>query len=382
MTYQFGGEEIGRAGVGMTNQMKLKELGGRESGGEESLIELNETVDPAADEDVIELTDVFSAPEGEDGGIIELTQVAAEEEILKLAEEIPEHVASLENRTEGLEPRESLPAEVSSAAPDAFSVLASNEAPHENDLLDFGDLDLNDADPQAVSEHGAEALGEPEEALFLEDQEMLDFSEVAGGETQDAAPAQTAAETHGLLDIAGFSMPPGETALEGDEFSDIFEDLGAGANTAAAPVGQPPVVDEREGREEIDREMALLAPEAPEPPLEAAGLPVAEAPEKPKSREMGDGEEKFILGAGGISMRENAKGSAQTVDPAAQVSPAADALMVSPAQVEAAVERVVRRMFSERIETMLLEVLEKAVLKEIQRIKDTLLDGSSENDSR
>jgi hypothetical protein len=97
---------------------------------------------------------------------------------------------------------------------------------------------------------------------------------------------------------------------------------------------------------------------------------------------MRDGEEKFILGAGGISMRENAKGSAQTVDPAAQVSPVADALMVSPAQVEAAVERVVRRMFSERIETMLLEVLEKAVLKEIQRIKDTLLDGSSENDSR
>ncbi|MFO7496162.1 MAG: hypothetical protein R6X05_11090 [Desulfobacterales bacterium] len=369
----------------MTNQMKLKELGGRESGGEESLIELNETVDPAADEDVIELTDVFSAPEGEDGGIIELTQVAAEEETLKLAEEIPEHVSSLENRTEGLEPRESLPAEVSSvssAAPDAFSVRTSNEAPHENDLLDFGDLDLNDADPQAVSEPGAEALGEPEEALFLEDQEMLDFSEVAGGETQDAALAQTAAETHGLLDIAGFSMPPGETALEGDEFSDIFEDLGADANTAAALVGQPPAVDEREGREEIDREMALLAPEAAESPLEAAGLPVAEAPEKPKSWEMRDGEEKFILGAGGISMRENAKGSAQTVDPAAQVSPAADALMVSPAQVEAAVERVVRRMFSERIETMLLEVLEKAVLKEIQRIKDTLLDGSSENDSR
>jgi len=39
-------------------------------------------------------------------------------------------------------------------------------------------------------------------------------------------------------------------------------------------------------------------------------------------------------------------------------------------------------MFSERIEAMLLEVLEKAVLKEIQRIKDTLLVGSSENDSR
>jgi hypothetical protein len=104
---------------------------------------------------------------------------------------------------------------------------------------------------------------------------------------------------------------------------------------------------------------------------------------------MGAGEEKFILGAGGISVGDKLNASAptlteaaQTIDPAAQASPAVDAPMVSPAQVEAALERVVRRMFSDRIEAMLLEVLEKAVLKEIQRIKDTLLDGSSEKEFR
>ncbi|MGB8719639.1 MAG: hypothetical protein WCD46_10050, partial [Desulfobacterales bacterium] len=63
----------------MTNQMKSNELAGRENQGAEPLIELAESADLATDEDVIELTDVFSAPEGEEGGIIELTQVAAEE---------------------------------------------------------------------------------------------------------------------------------------------------------------------------------------------------------------------------------------------------------------------------------------------------------------
>ncbi len=210
---------------------------------------------------------------------------------------------------------------------------------------------------------------------------MLDFSNAAGGETQDAAgmgadiegraPAQAAAETHGLLDLEDFSTPPAETSLEGDEFSNIFDDLTAGAGVAAAPAGQPPAADRREVPEDTGR------------------VQTAMAPEKHKSGEMGDGEEKFILGAGGIRMREKANDSpqappaaAQAVTPAAQAAPPADALMVSPAQVEAAVERVVRRMFSERIEAMLLEVLEKAVLKEIQRIKDTLLVGSSENDSR
>ncbi len=124
-------------------------------------------------------------------------------------------------------------------------------------------------------------------------------------------------------------------------------------------------------------------------PEDTGRAQTAMAPEKHKSGEMGDGEDKFILGTGGIRMREKANDSAQAppaaaqaVTLAAQAAPPADALMVSPAQVEAAVERVVRRMFSERIEAMLLEVLEKAVLKEIQRIKDTLLVGSSENDSR
>lgn len=393
MNYQFGDEELDRVGAGMTNQMKSKESGLLETEGQAPVIDLTETTDPAADQDVIELTEVLSPAEGEDGDIIELTHMAVES-------------PAAEGGGRGLPGVGGVPgaAPAEKEDPDPMGPLtlteddgeaaigvaqASNEACHESDLLDFGDLELDDGDPRALSAPGAEALDEPEETLSLEDQEMPDSPEVADAETHGAAPAQNPPETRGLLDLEGFSMPREEATPEEDEFSDIFDDLSAGANAVAAPVGQPQGADDREGSEDIGREMAVLASQASGEPLAAADLQPAKAPEKPKSHEMGAGEEKFILSAGGISVGDKLNTSAptlskaaQTIEPAAQASPAVDAPMVSPAQLEAALERVVRRMFSDRIEAMLLEVLEKAVLKEIQRIKDTLLDGSSEKEFR
>jgi hypothetical protein len=393
MNYQFNGEELDRAGAGMTNQMKSKESGMLENEGQAPLIDLTETTDPAADQDVIELTEVLSPAEGEDSDIIELTHMAVESPAAEGSGSGLPGVGGVPGsepaEKEAPDPMGSLTSTEDDGEASIEVAQASTEACHESDLLDFGDLELDDGDPQAVSAPGAEALDEPEETLSLEDQEIPDLPEVADAETQGAEPAQNPPETRGLLDLEGFSMPREETSPEGDEFSDIFDDLSAGANAVAAPVGQPQVANEREGCEDIGREMAALASQASGEPLEAAGLQAAKAPEKPKSREMGAGEEKFILGAGGISVGDKLNASAptlteaaQTIDPAAQASPAVDAPMVSPAQVEAALERVVRRMFSDRIEAMLLEVLEKAVLKEIQRIKDTLLDGSSEKEFR
>ncbi|MFY9941842.1 MAG: hypothetical protein WAK57_06680, partial [Desulfobacterales bacterium] len=348
---------------------------------------------PAADQDVIELTEVLSPAEGEDSDIIELTHMAVESPTAEMSGTGLPGVGGVSGSApaekEDPDPMGSLTPTEDDGEAAIGVVQASNEACHESDLLDFGDLELDDGDPQALSAPGAEALDEPEETLSLEDQEMPDSPEVADAETQGAAPAQNPPETRGLLDLEGFSMPREEATSERDEFSDIFDDLSAGANAVAAPVGQPQGADDREGSEDIGREMAALASQAPGEPLAAAGLQAAKAPEKPKSYEMGAGEEKFILSAGGISVGDKLNASvptlseaAQTIDPAAQASPAVDAPMVSPAQVEAALERVVRRMFSDRIEAMLLEVLEKAVLKEIQRIKDTLLDGSSEKEFR
>ena len=282
-----------------------------------------------------------------------------------------------------------------SANAGGLSTPGENEASSEEELLDFGDLDLGDADLDTVSAPGVEADDAPEEALFLEDQEVVDFAdqaqEAAEGSAAEegVAAAQTAGETRGLLDLEGLATPPEEGILEGDEFSDIFKDLGSGASAAAEPAERPAADDESQGRGDIGGEMGGAFLQAAELSPAAAGHSAVKATEEPEPLEKGNGEDHFILGAGGIRMREKANSSAQQATPvpahaaaaAPRTSSAADALVVSAEQVEAAVERVVGRMFSDRIEAMLMEVLEKAVSKEMQRIKKALLAGSSENET-
>jgi hypothetical protein len=52
---------------------------------------------------------------------------------------------------------------------------------------------------------------------------------------------------------------------------------------------------------------------------------------------------------------------------------------LSGAQLEAAVEQAVKKLFGEKIETMLSDAIEKAVTKEIDRLK-TLILGDLDHD--
>ena len=47
-------------------------------------------------------------------------------------------------------------------------------------------------------------------------------------------------------------------------------------------------------------------------------------------------------------------------------------------QIEAALERVVKNVFYEKIDRILVEVIEKTVAKEIDRIKSVLMDDASD----
>ena len=50
-------------------------------------------------------------------------------------------------------------------------------------------------------------------------------------------------------------------------------------------------------------------------------------------------------------------------------------------QLEEAVERVVKEMFSDKIEPLLIKVVEREVGKEIERLKNLLLDGAMDDDT-
>lgn len=55
------------------------------------------------------------------------------------------------------------------------------------------------------------------------------------------------------------------------------------------------------------------------------------------------------------------------------------ALDVSPEQLDAALERVIQKMFYDRIDRILVNVIEKRVKREIERIKGMLLDEAGDD---
>lgn len=52
-----------------------------------------------------------------------------------------------------------------------------------------------------------------------------------------------------------------------------------------------------------------------------------------------------------------------------------ETLSLSPEQIDEALERIIKRMYSEKIESMIVEMIGKAVTREIEKIKGTLTDG-------
>ncbi|MCJ7615669.1 MAG: hypothetical protein MUO43_03935 [Desulfobacterales bacterium] len=51
-------------------------------------------------------------------------------------------------------------------------------------------------------------------------------------------------------------------------------------------------------------------------------------------------------------------------------------ITLSPEQVDEALERVIKKMYSDKIDSMLTEVIEKTVTKEIERLKDLLMEDT------
>jgi len=70
----------------------------------------------------------------------------------------------------------------------------------------------------------------------------------------------------------------------------------------------------------------------------------------------------------------------ESADTEMQPQLAGAALNVTPELIDAALERLINEKFSVRIEEIMYEVIEKAVIKEINRLKEILLNGSSHED--
>jgi hypothetical protein len=68
------------------------------------------------------------------------------------------------------------------------------------------------------------------------------------------------------------------------------------------------------------------------------------------------------------------------MEDAEETAEVADLGTISNQQIEDAIERLIHQNYSEKIETIIVQVIEKAVSKEIEKLKDMLFKDITDNE--
>jgi hypothetical protein len=190
----------------------------------------------------------------------------------------------------------------------------------------------------------SEVPAEDEEDQFLDAEEIMDDPEpaAAASEEDEALDLLDVDETDDQLiwfDDLETRSAPTEAAenLEADAFPPGPNDVELIMRTAGAPL-------RAESAPELQApgESTRAVPEPVPPP--PAAIPAA------------------VLAAGGII----------AADAAAKPAPDPVRLEISQEQIDAAVERLIEQKFAARIEGIIIQTIEKAVLKEIERLKSLI----------
>ncbi len=367
-------------------------LGGVED--EDDILDLTEEAGDE-DEDVIELTD---EADGEDD-LLDLTDEVQEDEVIELTEEVAEDDDIIDLVEESSEDEEivELTEEAAEAEDD---ILDLTEEASDDDILDLtqetvGDEDVLDLTEEAQDEDvldlTQEASEEEEELPDLSQEatgefDVLDLTEEAG--VQGAEDAETAAEPDGSSEVS--------IELTEDEVSGGVLDL---ANTAEPSTEEQGPAVEPEPVDVLEEEPVLLEPEAAgeenEAPVQAQDengafaesldtelgsaldVPVDEGitPEE-EERRLQQAEKVAVhihnrpevekpTSMDFDAMREwHNKVRAQVIENCTE--------MISDEHLEAAVAKAIKDVYSEKIEKMIAQVLEKTITNEIERLKKLL----------
>ena len=298
--------------------IELTEIVEPSAASDDEIIELTEVVDnvPTADEDVIELTDVVDNVTPADEDVIELTDV------VEKAPPVDEEVIELTDVVENASPADEAAIE-----------------PAEEDIPDLVDM-VEEAPAEASS--APELTAAPEEMTTepedFPEEDMPGMAASAGAafdlfadtEPEETdAPAVDAADPNDDLDFA-----PMDLDIEENKEDDLFDSLGMNLEPELQGSASSDELDFNLSTQELSDAIDLLdAKLAEEPPLDGSGE------------------------------------AAQT---------AALPATVSEAQLENALENVIRKMFAEKIDILINEAIEKTVSAEIENLKNQLLQDSTE----
>lgn len=298
---------------------------GRPPAQDEDILELKDKIEdePIDDEDIIDLLDTADEPPVEDQEervVSETTQPDEDEEILELSGEIPDSSENNEEIIDLMDAIEEISSEIDmKSSPPDFSVKADNE----EDMV----------------------LEEEIQDELMGDEDIIDLLDMADKPPVQDQEEHVEIETEKLIEDEGIIELIDATGDTPQDIEEIGEPISETVDTSEASVD----IFEIEGDlldESIDVDDNLDREIAGDPALKddvADSLGIEIAPEEDVS------EDKI------------------------------KADRISDEEIEAALERVVKRMFYEKIDGILVEVIEKTVSREIERLKRILLEEEPDN---
>lgn len=357
------------------------------------VIELTQVVNGVDDDDIIDLTDILersdrapdtaNEPYEQTADLVQEAEEEGDEEILELTD-----VAS-----------------TSEPVADIASAFDEEALPDETDDADEAAIELTDvAIPTEadIAGPGTDVPAEqPEEEVQAadEDETVIDLLDVAAEMPEiDVALADAADDAEDVIDLVD-TVEPDSAAIEDIDLADldngledIFTDHGDTGGESdleileidtpeeAVPNVGPDddfVVLADEQATDADEastdaaDMAETALEIPEPSAQA--LPAEADAEPEMAAQAPDAVEPFAAEEAVFAEPEPL--AAVPVTPPIPSAPA-EAVALTDAQVQAALERVIEKIYGARIEQLMIQTIEKTVKREIEKIKNALLEDS------
>ncbi len=379
-------------------------VGGIEDIGED-IIELTDIIESSAptDEDIIELTDIIADPED----IIELTDIIADpEDIIELTDII--------SASENIKPED-----IKEDIIDLIDIAEPVRTTDENiiELSDIAEVSTSeeeviDLTDEIIEEEGLDDLDLTEkvedsiEELFDKDENIDLTQTTTESEIEDVKTAfepLPAEADHAHLEDNDFVETTDSALPEDDEEMDveIIEEVVDAENEIEAETetaedepyaGTPAIEDvglagDTKGTENIedteDTEELLIESESKAEfnPAKALGVQSDTADNFEIEKITSEDQPEFVIIPeepngkidGKIDDRDEIPESITQLE---DVSREPELISLSEEQIEAALERVIDKLYADKIEDLIIDVIHKAVTKEITKIKQALLDNT------
>ncbi len=362
---------------------------------DEEIIDLTLIVDGEDDDDIIDLSDILEQPgqalDDADEAVIPLVDAIPSEQMTDLSEDTDNEILDLTDVAPSLQPDEA----VSNASVENEE-LADEEALIEEDgVIDLMDvattLEADIAEPETPPAQPVEEAPEEDGIIDLMDVASIDTPK------EDAIASPSDDEEKDIIDLMDAEEPE-TTSAEDSEFAELksraeamlVDTMGSETESEVKPLDfdtpeeadQPAGPDKAfmvlENDEQIidDYETPTVIDDQPEG---ITDIPEPISDSIPKIH--ADLPEDTEAAAGQATIDEPEPVAEPITEtpfvPAASPSPpAAEPVPLTEAQVELALERVIEKIYAEKIEQLMIQAIEKTVNREIEKIKNALMEDN------